>query len=135
MSVFSDNLWLSLPMPAFLIDPGDAISEVNPAGEGFLNTSARQIRGTPAFDTLAIDAPVDDQMRRARKDQASLVMNGVDVGGGNTAPIQCNVQLAPVMKMPGFVLMLIEPRVLADRADYACCAPDGRGPVVHFPLR
>ncbi len=115
MNAFVDNLWLSLPMPAFLIDPGDMISEVNPAAESFLNASARQVRGTPAFDTLAIDAPVDDQMRRARRDQASLVMNGVDVGSGSITPINCNVQLAPMMRMPGFVLMLVEPRVLADR--------------------
>ena len=35
MNAFVDNLWLSLPMPAFLIDPGDVISEVNPAAESF----------------------------------------------------------------------------------------------------
>ncbi len=115
MNTFTQSLWISLPMPAFLIDPGDVISEVNGAGESFLNASSRQIRGTPAFDTLAINAPVDDQMRRVRQDQSSLVMNGVDVGGGNTPPINCIVQLAPMMQMPGFVLLLIEPRVLADR--------------------
>ena len=115
MNVFRDNLWLSLPMPAFLIDPGDALAEVNPAAEGFLNASARQLKGSPAFDVIAIDGPVDDQMLRVRQDQASMVMNGVNVGGGSTAPINCNVQLAPLMQMPGFVLLLIEPRVLADR--------------------
>ena len=115
MNVFRDNLWLSLPMPSFLIDPGDALAEVNPAGESFLNASIRQLRGSPAFDVIAIDGPVDDQMLRVRRDQSSMIMNGVDVGGGNTPPINCNVQLAPIMHMPGFVLLLIEPRVLADR--------------------
>jgi two-component system nitrogen regulation sensor histidine kinase GlnL len=115
MNAFQENLWLSLPMPSFLIDPGDAIAEVNPAAESFLNASARSLKGTPAFDTLAIDAPVEDQIRRVRKDQASLVMNRVDVGGGNIPPITCTVHLAPMMRMPGFILLMIEPRVLADR--------------------
>lgn len=115
MTDFAENLWLSLPMPAFLIDPDDKIVDINPAAESFLNTSARGVKGTPAFDTLAIDAPVDDKMRRARADQASLVMNGVDVGSGNTAPINCIVQLAPMMHLEDHVLLLIEPRVLADR--------------------
>ncbi len=115
MTAFNDNLWLSLPMPAFLVDPENALAEVNPAGEGFLNASSRQLKGAPAFDVIAIDGPVEDQMERVRKDQSSMVMNGVDVGGGSTQPINCNVQLAPIMHMPGFVLLLVEPRVLADR--------------------
>ena len=115
MNTFQENLWLSLPVPAFLIDPGDALAEVNPAGESFLNVSARALKGVPAFDAIAIDAPVDEQMLRVRRDQASMFMNGIDVSGGFSTPINCNVQLAAMMQMPGFVLMMIEPRVLADR--------------------
>ncbi len=115
MNVFLQNLWLSLPIPAFLIDPGDVLVEANPAAESFLNTSARSLRGTPVFDTLAIDAPLDDNIGRVRSEQASLFMNNVDVGGGNLAPVSCNIQIAPMSNMPGFVLMLMEPRVLADR--------------------
>ena len=115
MNAFQENLWLSLPMPAFLIDPGDAISEVNSAAESFLNASARSLRGSPVFDALAIDGPIDHHVRRVRKDQASLVMNRVDVGGGNVQPVSCVVHLGPMSQMPGFVLLLIEPRVLADR--------------------
>jgi two-component system, NtrC family, nitrogen regulation sensor histidine kinase GlnL len=115
MNTFHENLWLSLPVPAFLLDPGDMIAEVNPAAESFLNASARQVRGTPVFDTLAIDAPLDDQFRRVRTDQSSLFMNNVDVGTGNAAPVNCNIQIAPMAAMPGFVLVLMEPRMIADR--------------------
>ncbi len=115
MNTFQENLWLSLPVPAFLIDPGGAISEVNPAAESFLNASARATRGAPLFDRLAIDAPLDDAFRRVRSDQSSLFMNNVDVGTGNSAPINCNIQVAPMTQMPGFVLVLMEPRGLADR--------------------
>lgn len=115
MNTFQENLWQSLPIPAFLMDPGDVIAEVNPAAEGFLNASARSVRGAPIFDVLAIDAPLDDQFRRVRIDQSSLFMNNVDVGSGNSAPVNCNVQMAPMTGMPGFVLMLMEPRIIADR--------------------
>jgi len=115
MNTFHDMLWLSLPIPAFLIDPGDVIAEVNPAAESFLNASARSVRGAPVFDTLAIDSPIDDAFRRVRQDQSSLFMNNVDVGTGNTTPVRSNVQIAPMTGMPGFVLVLMEPRGLADR--------------------
>lgn len=115
MNTFHDMLWLSLPIPAFLIDPGDVIAEVNPAAESFLNASVRSVRGAPLFDILAIDSPIDDAFRRVRQDQSSLFMNNVDVGTGNTRPVRSNVQIAPMTGMPGFVLVLLEPRGLADR--------------------
>jgi two-component system nitrogen regulation sensor histidine kinase GlnL len=115
MNTFHDMLWLSLPIPAFLIDPGDVIAEVNPAAESFLNASVRSVRGAPLFDILAIDSPIDDAFRRVRQDQSSLFMNNVDVGTGHTRPVRSNVQIAPMTGMPGFVLVLMEPRGLADR--------------------
>ncbi|MBT8415900.1 MAG: PAS domain-containing sensor histidine kinase [Silicimonas sp.] len=115
MSTFQETLWQSLPVPAFLLDPGDVIAEVNPEGEIFLNASARSVRGAPVFDILAIDAPLDDQFQRVRSDQSSLFMNNVDVGTGQSAPVNCNIQMAPMTGMPGFVLVLMEPRMIADR--------------------
>ena len=81
MNSFSNDhsLWLSLPMPAVLIDGEDRIEEINPATESFMNSSAKSVKGTPAFDTLAIDAPLEGALRRVREDQAPLVINGVDV--------------------------------------------------------
>ena len=115
MNTFQQNLWLSLPIPGFLIDPADGIAEVNPAAEGFLNASARSLRNQPVFDALAIDAPLDDAFGRVRTDQSSLFMNNVDVGTGTMQPVSCNIQIAPMTGMAGFVLMLMEPRSLAER--------------------
>ena len=99
MNVFQENLWQSLPIPAFLLDPGDIIAEVNPAAESFLNASIRSLRGSPVFDILAIDAPLDDQFKRVRTDHSSLFMNNVDVGTGSTQPVNCNIQMAPMTSM------------------------------------
>ena len=43
MTLLNDNLWLSLPMPAFLVAPDNKVAEVNPAAEDFLNVSSRQL--------------------------------------------------------------------------------------------
>jgi two-component system nitrogen regulation sensor histidine kinase GlnL len=42
-----DTIWASLPIPAILVDEGDKIAEINPAAEGFFNTSNRAINGRP----------------------------------------------------------------------------------------
>jgi two-component system nitrogen regulation sensor histidine kinase GlnL len=115
MTPADDKLWLSLPIPAFLIDGSDAIARINPAAENFLNASNRSVCGAPALDALVIDAALDDAFQRVRADQSSLFMNNVDVGGGNAAPVNSNIQIAPLADTTGFVLLLLQPRVLADR--------------------
>ena len=110
-----DTLWHSLPTSAVLIDEDDRIVLVNPAAEGFLTASMRQVAGAPVFDTFAIDAPVEEQIARVRDEQSPVFLNNVDVGSGQRAPVNCNIQLAPVTDHPGQVLMLLAPRVFADR--------------------
>lgn len=115
MNEFSARIWTALPVPAFIIDPGDLIAEVNPAAEDFLNMSARGLRGQALLDALAIDAPLEDALVRVRNRENSLSISDADVGTGSMAPIQCNIDVAPMTGMPGFVLLICQPRQLADR--------------------
>ena len=110
-----DTLWGSLPVPALIIDENDQIAEVNAAGELFLNVSEKQLRGAPVWDRLHVDAPLDDAVRRVRRSNADLFVNTVDVGSGERPPSQCNVQIAPLVDQDGYILILLEPREIADR--------------------
>ncbi|RVT84464.1 PAS domain-containing protein [Rhodobacteraceae bacterium CCMM004] len=115
MSVLAETVWASMPVPAFVVDAEDRLCDVNAAAELFLNASARSVTGVPLFDRLAIDAPLDDAFARVRSDHAQLFINTVDVSGGNRPPQQCNIQIAPMIGMPGHVLVIMEPRQIADR--------------------
>ncbi len=108
-------IWASLPIPTVLIDGEGRIAEVNPAGETFLNASARMLRGQPVFDRILIDAPMDEALERARGNHSALFINDVDVTTGERAPVQCNIQVAPMHDNPEFVMLLVLPRDLADR--------------------
>lgn len=108
-------VWASLPLPALLIDRRGTILEVNPAGETFLNASARTLMGQPAFDRIAIDAPIEEALDRARSNQSPLFINDVDVTTGEKPPVQCNVQIAPMHDNPDIVMVLFSPREIADR--------------------
>ncbi|KAF0677486.1 two-component system sensor histidine kinase NtrB [Profundibacterium mesophilum] len=110
-----DLLWNSLPVPAFLLDPQDRISRINTSAEDFMNASRRSLLGAPIFDRLHIDAPIEEAFARVRKSDAALFVNNVDVGGGNRPSQQCNIQIAPMSGMEAHVLVLMEPRQLADR--------------------
>lgn len=112
----ADNaVWSSLPVPAILIDDDDRIVDVNPAAEGFLNSSAKALRGEPVWDRLAVDAPLEESLGRARAQGTALFVNDVDVGTGDRAPLQCNLQVAPLQTETGGMMLLISPRELAGR--------------------
>ena len=115
MNVLTDSVWTSLPVPVFLIDAADRIAELNPPAEQFLNTSAKSARSQPILDRLAIDAALDSAFDRVRSDLSPLFINKVDVSGGNEAPIQCNIQIAPLTGAPDHLLLMMEPRQIADR--------------------
>ena len=115
-SGFSDTgIWASLPVPALLVDPDDRIAEINPAAEGFLNTSTKSIKGQGVWDRVLINASVADAFDRARQNASPLFVNDVDVGTGERAPLHCNLQIAPFQERPGYMLFLISPRELAGR--------------------
>jgi two-component system nitrogen regulation sensor histidine kinase GlnL len=88
---------------------------MNTAAEGFLNSSRKSVLGHPVWDQIAIDAPIEGAFARARRDGAALFVNDIDVGSGNRAPLQCGVQVAPVVDHPGQMLLMLSPRELAGR--------------------
>ncbi|MBP9183624.1 MAG: PAS domain-containing protein [Fuscovulum sp.] len=108
-------IWASLPMPSLLVDAAGLIHEANPAAETFLNASARTLRGQPALDRLAIDAPMEEALARARVNQSPLNINDVDVTSGDRAPVQCTVHIAPMHDNPEMLLLILSPREIADR--------------------
>lgn len=110
-----DALWTALPVPVLLIDENDHITNVNPAAEAFLNASAKSLSEGPIWDRLAIDAPLEEAFARCRRDQSSLYVNDVDVGGGQRPPMQCNIQIAPLDRADGSMLFLIQPREFSGR--------------------
>lgn len=118
-AVSDDAIWFSLPMPGFILDAEDRIESINPAAEQFANASAKALRGFPIWDKLAVDAPLDDAFARVRSNHAELYINDVDVSTGNDVPELCNIQIAPLLKTDGKVLLLISPRKIAGRLNRA----------------
>ncbi|WP_397542091.1 ATP-binding protein [Roseovarius salis] len=115
MTDSDDAVWTSLPVPALVLDAQDRVTRANPAAEGFLMHSARALEGQPVWDWLAVDAPLEDALARARRDGAPLFVNDVDVGTGDRAPMQCNLQIAPLAGEAGQMILLVSPRELAGR--------------------
>ncbi|MFK7870413.1 MAG: nitrogen regulation protein NR(II) [Roseobacter sp.] len=109
------EIWASLPIPAVIIGPDDCIKDLNSAAEGFLNVSAKSLLGTPVWDQIAVNDPLETAFERARSSGTPLFVNDVDVGSGARAPMQSDLQVAPLVGSPGYMILMISPRELAGR--------------------
>ncbi|MDD9721673.1 ATP-binding protein [Sulfitobacter sp. PR48] len=109
------QIWASLPIPSFVIAPDNRIDAMNPAAEGFLNASAKHVKGSPVWDMIAVDDPLEEAFERARESNTPLFVNDIDVGSGQRAPLKSSLQIAPLSGRAGFMLMMISPRELAGR--------------------
>ncbi len=109
------SIWASLPVPAFLINETNEIVDLNSAAEGFLNASEKTVKGTPVWDQIAVDAPLEEAFFRAREHGTPLFVNDVDVGSGARPPLQCGLQIAPLVGHPGQMILMISPREMAGR--------------------
>ncbi|MCK0148610.1 ATP-binding protein [Marivita sp. S6314] len=110
-------IWSSLPAPAIVIDADERILDMNPAAEGFINNSAKWLRGQSIWDRLTVDAPMEKSLARARANGTPLFVNDVDIGTANRAPLVCNLQIAPLQGHDGCMILLISPREMAGRVN------------------
>ena len=110
-----DIIWSALPLPAFVLGPDNRVIEINPAAEQFMNMGGRALTGVRVWDRLTIDTGLSDALARVRRNQAEVVINDVDVVAPGRAPVQCNIQIAPLGEKEDTVLLLISPREIADR--------------------
>ncbi|MBB3994511.1 two-component system nitrogen regulation sensor histidine kinase GlnL [Sulfitobacter undariae] len=109
------TLWSSLPVPAILVGIDDKIIDINAAAEGFLNVSAKAVFDLPVWDVIAVDSPLEEAFERARTTDTTLFVNDVDVGSGQRAPLQSQLQIAPLSGSDGTMILMISPRELAGR--------------------
>ena len=73
------------------------------------------MRHLPLWDQLAVDAPLEESFQKARKNGTPLFVNDVDVGNGQRPPLECALQIAPLLGSDGQMIVLITPRELAGR--------------------
>ncbi len=115
MSASGESIWASLPVPVFIIDSVDAITDINPSAEQFLNASARTTCGKQVYERLSIDAPLEAAFARVRSGLSPIFIGAVDVAGGNAATVSCNIRISPFSGASGQLLLMIEPRPAAVR--------------------
>ncbi|MBC7739515.1 MAG: PAS domain-containing sensor histidine kinase [Candidatus Saccharibacteria bacterium] len=110
-----DSIWQSLPMPALLIAQDDRIMTINLAAETFLNASARSVTGELVTQRIPLDDSLRLALDRCRANKSEVFLNDVSFTFGERPTTSCSIQIAPLQDSPQTLLMLIQPRAIADR--------------------
>ena len=110
-----DSIWQSLPMPALLIAQDDRIMTINLAAETFLNASAKSVTGELVTQRIPLDDSLRLALDRCRANKSEVFLNDVNFTFGERSTTSCSIQIAPLQDSPQTLLMLIQPRVIADR--------------------
>lgn len=115
IDIFRDAIWASLPIPCVVLDEKNLIKDINPAAEGFFNSSKRSLDGVYLWHRLIIEQSLKENFTKARENAGQLFVNDVQVEAGVNSAVQCNLKLAPLLSHNGYMILLIAPHELAGR--------------------
>ena len=113
--VFLEAIWTSLPVPCVVLDEGNFIKDINPAAESFFNASKRSLENVYLWHRLTIGQSLQENFSDARDNASQLFVNDVLVDTGVNSAVQCNLKLAPLLSLSGYMILLIAPHELAGR--------------------
>ncbi|MGF1447474.1 MAG: nitrogen regulation protein NR(II) [Pikeienuella sp.] len=112
-----DQLWQSLPAPALLVDKTLAIKAVNTAAETFFGASQRQLEGRGLAGLAGEDSRMVDLVRQVLLVGTKTAEYDVEFLWPETLPRLVDIHAAPFAGVPDGVIVLIQPRAIAETMD------------------
>jgi two-component system nitrogen regulation sensor histidine kinase GlnL len=115
MTLNYEQIWATLPFPAFVVDTNNRLSHANGAAEQMVKSSAKQLRERDVAYLFGKNSVIVDTVEQARTKQGSLMQYNVDVGLNDVDPVTCNVHVGPLGANGDDLLLLIQPTGVAQK--------------------
>ncbi|MGF1658648.1 MAG: nitrogen regulation protein NR(II) [Rubrimonas sp.] len=116
-SVDFEAVWNALPQPALLFGLDDAVIAANAAAEAFFSSSVAHLMRRRLGDFASEASRLADLAARARSGAVSLADRGIELIAPDGKPRTVDVQLAALDSEGGGLLLLIQPRSIAEQMD------------------
>jgi two-component system nitrogen regulation sensor histidine kinase GlnL len=107
----------ALPIAVLVLDDNDIIIEVNYAGEEFFGSSKALLLNSNFADILPPDHPIFLVLERARHEGLTVAEHDLILEGPRLTRRGCSVQAAPVLDMPGLVVLTLQDESAARALD------------------
>lgn len=121
MSGFADfgAVWTTLPQPALVIGPDDRLLAANGAAESFFSLSAASLGRRSLRELVGEGSRLAELVARGRGGAVSLVDHNIDVVTPQGGARRVDAQVAALDEHSGRVLLLLQPRSIAEQMDRA----------------
>jgi two-component system nitrogen regulation sensor histidine kinase GlnL len=108
----------ALPNPVLLVAPDDRIVEANAAAESFFEMSAQFLQRQPLKDVVPFGSPLLTLIDQVRNAGSPVNEFRVDLGTPRIGrDRQVDLHVAPLTERPGYVVVMIQERTMADKMD------------------
>jgi len=108
----------SLPHPVLVIAPDGRIDDANVAAEAFFEVSVPLLRRNAIRDLVPFGSPLLALIEQVRNRQAAVNEYRVDLSSPRlTGERIVDLHVAPVPEQPGYVVVMLQARTIADKMD------------------
>ena len=108
----------SLPHPVLVVGPDGKIADGNVAAESFFEVSVSLLRRHALRDLVPFGSPLLALIEQVRNRQAAVNEYRVDLSSPRlTGERIVDLHVAPVPEQPGFVVVMLQARTIADKMD------------------
>ena len=122
LSLEFGSVWHALPAPCVVFDPANRFVEANAAAEQFFQRSATSLARHRLPDFAAEGSRLYELIDQARTKSTSLSAYGVEFGWFGREQSLVDLQAAHIFDAPGHVVLMIQPRSIADAMDRSMAA-------------
>lgn len=110
-----ENVWDTLPFPAFVISSIAEITHANTTAEQLVSTSQKQMKNKPLAQFFREDSIVVSTVKQAIKGKGSVTQYNVDVVVADKPAAVCNVFVSFLNTTQTDLLLLIQPTGVAQK--------------------
>jgi two-component system nitrogen regulation sensor histidine kinase GlnL len=114
----ADAVLNSLPHPVLVVGPDGRVSDANVAAESFFEISVSLLRRYAMRDLVPFGSPLLALIEQVRNRSAAVNEYRVDLSSPRlTGERIVDLHVAPVPEKPGFVVVMLQARTIADKMD------------------
>jgi len=107
----------ALPEPVMVVDEAGAVRFVNPAAENFFGAGKAHLCTQTLPDIVHFDSPLTALTDQVREQEISVAEHGVELSNPRTGTQHVDIQGVPVPERPGWVLVTLQRRTMAQTMD------------------
>lgn len=115
MTLNYEQIWATLPFPAFVVDADNRFSHANAAAEQLVKSSVKQLRDKDVDYLFGKNSVITATVEQARLKLGSLMQYNVEVALNNVDPMTSNVHVGPLGAETDSLLLLIQPTGVAQK--------------------